>query len=164
MTKQCFKCLATKPLDEFYRHSRMADGRLNKCKVCTKKDVAGNRADHLEYYRAYDRVRYYDEGPRGTPSAEVRRRAGDAWDDRNQHKKTAHTAVGNAVRDGKLVKPSRCDECKATTESRLLHGHHEDYSAPLDVRWLCATCHGRHHRQYDEGETRSLVAARRETL
>tara|TARA_R110000782_G_scaffold238781_1_gene325158 strand:+ start:110 stop:655 length:546 start_codon:yes stop_codon:yes gene_type:complete len=36
--KVCFKCLVERPIEEFYKHKRMGDGHLNKCKDCTKKD------------------------------------------------------------------------------------------------------------------------------
>lgn len=37
MEKSCIICNKVKPLGEYYKHSQMGDGHLNKCKQCTKE-------------------------------------------------------------------------------------------------------------------------------
>lgn len=37
-SKICFKCGSELPLSDFYKHKKMSDGHLNKCKQCTKRD------------------------------------------------------------------------------------------------------------------------------
>jgi ribosomal protein S27AE len=51
--------------------------------------------------------------------------------------------VRTAVYQGRLSKPSTCEVCGAEGP---VQGHHDDYSKPHDVRWLCGTCHGFTHR------------------
>ena len=64
------------------------------------------------------------------------------WRKRNPVKVAAHTILAWAVRSGK-VQRQPCERCEAPKA----HGHHHDYSKPLDVTWLCAKCHGKEHRQ-----------------
>ena len=65
------------------------------------------------------------------------------WSDNNPEKRRAHDKVSKAVRKGVLVPPSECEKCG---EDRLqIDAHHEDYSRPLDVKWLCRSCHKEIH-------------------
>lgn len=60
----------------------------------------------------------------------------------NPHKVRAHTIVARALSSGCLVRPAACSQCNVPCKP---HGHHDDYSQPLSVRWLCRTCHLAHH-------------------
>jgi hypothetical protein len=42
------------------------------------------------------------------------------------------------------MKPAACSACGLVGR---VQGHHEDYSKPLDVIWLCQKCHGLRHRK-----------------
>ena len=63
----------------------------------------------------------------------------------NPIKRSVQDKVYYAVKTGKLIKPERCEYCNR--KAQRIEGHHEDYSKPLDVIWLCRSCHGKIHRQ-----------------
>jgi len=159
--KPCFKCGETKPLSAFYKHPMMADGHLNKCKECNKRDVILNRLDKVEYYNEYDRNRSYVGSDRSNAQkAAVRKKYQESEDFRikrkdvlakqrreNPAKASARTSLGNAVRDGKITRPTTCSSCgKIDCE---IQGHHWSYLEEhwLDVMWLCTECHGKEHRK-----------------
>jgi hypothetical protein len=62
--------------------------------------------------------------------------------ERDPEKEAARRAVLYAVRTGKLVRQP-CEKCGETPAE----GHHDDYSKPLEVRWLCPTHHDAHHAE-----------------
>ena len=131
-SKECFKCLETKPLEAFYRHPRMKDGRLNKCIECTKVDVKNTRLSNIEKYRSYDRER--DSLPH---RKELHKRVISQWRADHPKRRSAQMVLGYAVKRGE-VSPLPCFVCGAKAEA-----HHPDYDAPLAVSWLCPP----HHKQ-----------------
>jgi len=141
-TKTCFKCNEEKPLDEFYCHSGMTDGHLNKCKECTKRDVAENREKNHARICEYDRqrARTSKRKENNIHSQRKRRRA-------HPEKQRAYNAVRRAIDKGKLTRTSVCEICGAS-ECKI-EAHHSDYSRPLDVQWLCFRC----HRSIGHGQT-----------
>lgn len=135
--KTCFKCGDSKPLSEYYKHKGMRDGHLNKCKACAKRDVRKHRKEN-PHVQERDRRRYHASAERRKKNHEgvLRRRAA------NPEKYRARTALNNAVRDGKIDKPTSCPRCG--TGGKRIEAHHHDYSRPLDVEWMCSSCHRRH--------------------
>ncbi len=135
--KTCFKCGLLLSLSEFYKHEMMADGHLNKCKECTKKDVAKHRLENLEKVRQYDRDR--------AKLPHRKKRCAEYAYMRNQDRiyLKAHNALTRAVRKGTIV-IQPCEKCGRTTN---VHAHHDDYNKPLDVKWLCPPCHAIRHKE-----------------
>lgn len=77
-----------------------------------------------------------------------------AYRERHPERYAAAKLVRSALRNGTLQRPDACSSCGVPCKP---DAHHEDYSKPLDVTWLCRGCHRRGH---DNGTTR--VIARRE--
>jgi len=58
----------------------------------------------------------------------------------------AHSAVTGARQRGKLT-PKPCNQCGA---DKRVDAHHDDYTKPLDVVWLCRKCHRKLHASAGE--------------
>jgi ribosomal protein S27AE len=61
---------------------------------------------------------------------------------KNPSKIRAHAIISNKIRTGSIERQP-CEMCGAGKT----HGHHDDYSKPLEVRWLCRRCHYDWHRK-----------------
>ena len=71
-------------------------------------------------------------------------------------KAAARGVSAAAIKCGFIAKPSKCAGCHRKTSTQA---HHEDYTKPLDVVFLCKSCHTKRHGGNSEIFTRR---ARRE--
>jgi hypothetical protein len=100
--KTCFKCNTEKPLNEFYKHSQMADGHLNKCRDCTKRDTA-ERLNYLkkedptfiETERARHRSKYHrlNYREKHKPTYEQKKKIMDRYNAKYPERKLAKNAT-----------------------------------------------------------------------
>ena len=88
------------------------------------------------------------KGGVSTDNMRYRRRQAEKWPEREK----ARRMTLQAIRNGSLVRQP-CEKCTAIEK---VEAHHDDYSKPLDIRWLCSACHDAHHT-----EERRLERARR---
>lgn len=148
--KKCTACGVAKTKAQFYRHPLMADGRLSRCKECTKDAVRKNRLKRIDYYRAFDAARNnlphrvsarikYANTARGRAASNAAKKK---YSLKDAVRRAAHCLTGNAIRDGRLVRQP-CEVCGATER---IQAHHDDYAKPLEVRWLCVKHHNEYHR------------------
>jgi len=143
--KECKKCMVVKQESMFYKHKEMGDGLLSFCKECVKSRVTKHRSENVEKARAYDRsranqpkrVKARQEYAKTEAAKLVRLKANKKWRKNNREKVNAAALVYSAVKSGK-IKKEPCSKCG----NKKSEGHHEDYSLPLEVIWLC----DRHHK------------------
>ena len=136
MSKVCKQCGEQKELAEYYRRSATADGYFGKCKVCVSGDAKTRRQDP----ERRDKVLIQDmQAHRRWRQANPIKLAEDTlrYQRNNKEKVRAWQMVAR-----NLEAPDACSECGSTFH---IQAHHDDYSKPLDVRWLCAACHKQHH-------------------
>jgi ribosomal protein S27AE len=132
MTKTCTHCGITKPIEDFPRY-KQPHGIVPRamCRECKRienrayKQSASGKAANAAWWKgakgqAYTRTQ--DERRRGT----VKHRA---------------RVLANLARLSGKLKPKPCERCGAAK----VEMHHDDYSKPLQVRFLCNRCHKIEH-------------------
>lgn len=78
------------------------------------------------------------------------RRSTTAYRERHPERERAKRAIRSALEKGWLTRPERCEKCGRDPGPRSdgrsqIHAHHEDYSRPLCVTWMCIHCHTAEH-------------------
>jgi hypothetical protein len=127
--KLCKGCNTVKSESDFYKDNRSKTGLSSACKECQSKRNKASRNKNLDYYRSYYNYRYSVYKQKAYDDAEL-------YKVRHPEKLEAKKAVQRALKNQEIVKGkcAVCGECN-------VDAHHEDYSKPLDVIWLCRKHH-----------------------
>ena len=136
---RCTTCKDTLSAASFYANKRRANGLTSQCKKCHCATTIRTRDkdNSCDANRAYMR-RARARDPEKFRVRDRQRKPADPI------KTAARAQLNAAVRNGNVKRPSICPRCERTAR---VTGHHEDYSKPLNVEWLCYECHGLEHRQ-----------------
>ena len=145
--KRCSRCKIEKELNEFNKDKSSKDGLRYRCKLCEKQYYQLNREEKNQYQKQYrqlnrEKIREYSQ-----LNKEKINQNKNQYYHRNPEKQKARLKLNNAVRRGKIHKPVFCSSCDS---DRHLEAHHTDYSNPLQVLWLCRSCHRELHNKMRE--------------
>jgi len=160
MMKTCVKCGETKELSLFYKRKDSPDGFRNDCKDCRKNttsiNYSSNKEEILKKQRGYQKKAYLENPQKFKDKNKRYRRStkGKQTAKRNRVgnvKIFARETLNNKIAQGVIKKPHTCSVCKwVFSDSSRIHGHHHDYSKPLDVTWVCDSCHMEIHNSFNK--------------
>jgi len=139
--KICSKCKVPKPFSNFSKSSANKDGLYAWCKDC--------KADSQRYYRQTEVGKEchskYQKKYRKTKFGKLKRNKGrKLWKLNYPERNKAHTAVHRALKNGTLFQLP-CEVCNSLDSE----AHHDDYSKPLEVRWMCHKDHMKFNKEND---------------
>ena len=149
-SRVCTQCGEEKPISEYYKKGNTGC-TFAKCKGCMTTQARGYTEANRE--KVSERIHRYYMRNKERIAARVKLHR-QKPEQKERQKQRAHElylagrvnvwqAVKLAVADGRLVRPNQCEQCGISTKP---DAHHEDYSRPLDVKWLCRRCHNLRHR------------------
>lgn len=135
MTQVCSNCRADKDSSCYYSDKSKKSGLDIYCKDCRRELKKAGRRKNPEQYAAKQK-RFRERHPSVARLSTLRQTA------TKPRAVRAREIVHNELKRGRLTRRP-CESCGAT---KRIHGHHDDYSQPTVVRWLCAL----HHREWHD--------------
>lgn len=135
---RCPRCSTEKPPADFYRDKSRKNGHQYACKICTSGVSRAWKKAHPERTREYQRAYYQrNRGELNNQTAQYK--------DDYPERAAARLAIHKAIADGDLAR----GPC-FVYGGEPADGHHEDYSKPYEIIWLCRICHTTYHRFIEE--------------
>lgn len=106
---------------------------MNPCSICRSEGVCehreiglltGRNRKGVMYSIAAESTGFHRRNSQRSPIQSIKRKA--------------HELVRIALKEGWLKRATECENCGGINN---IQGHHEDYTEPLEVIWLCKECH-----------------------
>lgn len=136
MEKKCIQCQEIKPLEVFKWDGRIKGKKGSICRKCDNERSRTYYLNNIEKVRKRKREASRKKTKKQLYERYLRVKAKDP------EKYKARYTLRNAVKWGKVIKQP-CQVC-GNVKSQ---GHHEDYSKPLEVIWLCKEHHDDKHNR-----------------
>lgn len=133
---KCTRCKVEKPFEDFNKDKSRSSGYSYTCRICASK------SGRAYYVNNTEKVLQNSKNVYQAGKERILQRTQDYAED-NPEKRKAKSMIRHALNMGRIIRPDNCSSCSTAC---IPDGHHDDYSKPLVVRWLCRSCHVNHHK------------------